>query len=85
MVQAAHLLLVQRLEAHLWWSQWEMNPCFRLKGRRPHTLDDGTEGMPAYYAIGGEGRIRTYGWALPATVFMTATIKPLSHLSDSTA
>ncbi len=43
-LQAAPFALGYGASVHMWWSQRDLNPCFRLEGRRPNRLDDGTAG-----------------------------------------
>jgi hypothetical protein len=43
-LQAAPFALGYGASVHMWWSQRDLNPCFRLEGRRPYRLDDGTAG-----------------------------------------
>src|SRR3712207_3153723 len=41
-LQTAPFTLGYGASLHMWWSQRDLNPCFRLEGRRPCRLDDGT-------------------------------------------
>ncbi len=59
-LQAAPFALGYGASVYGWWSQRDLNPCFRLEGRRPDRLDDGTPGHLYFFCISRE-RLRPRG------------------------